>query len=913
MGRHMLPIMRALLRIWVWIAIGALPCGGATPEMFDWPTVHRDNQRSGWCQQTVKGPWQRKWFRDFHDELISTRVQAIVGDGRVFVGTLAGTVRALGVADGGTIWTFQTGGPVGTSGCLANGHLYIGSDDGFLYCLRSQDGTEVWRYSAGAGIWAAPACDGRLVYVGDRAGVFHAVDARTGRAAGTFKTGGMILCPASFSPDGRRIIFGSEDMHVYCIDPAGALVWKSAKLGGLSMRDHAPCIWRGLAIVRTIPAVSYHRAAGENPAVLTAAQKSLPLLPDDRVLLDKWGQYVMQLTPRRLDAERQAVLAFLRDNPSEKTFYALRLEDGREPWTAPVLYTCGMHNSPTSPTFDPRTGELFTWFPTALTNYSAGVPGGAIAIGRLDRDTGLIEPLLHANSEQFNTHSGFAPPADETFALSLMGNTLLNTHQGIVGGLDLSTRRCGVLAGRRDSYGGIFGPAFVPDPWNGGSERAHIAGQLVYLPNEWHGPDRGIVAIAENRVFWVVGAQVVCLAGPDIPPASSGGDKPPAPIRRRTSRGTPGGNVASTSFGGFDAETPRPILTPEQVRECIRFLPPTGIPTADWAAPVRARLDEAVVELVEGYPWSWLVVELGPSGEEAHFQRTSETMQAVALAMPFLSPPVRDRAGKFLASMLAEGAPLKKPLHPGAEGTRRTLYDFGPEMLRYAAAAPRYQSGIEDLYALWACAHYAEQWKQVLAMKAAIQVVAGEFLGKPSEFNHADKFGDAAEHLNARIAGTLAYARIMAKAGDGAEFDRAEKRLAQLLTDRLHHEIADSELVRQSRRARFHLHQAQVPRYTALTPELGFVLRQLAGPKLRENLLLLDRALPVWHQAFCERMIGGESYTSTPNLARGLFMAMADGMIAPPEQLVKKLDQPWCRGDIYYIEKLAALLRAGGR
>lgn len=56
-------------------------------------------------------------------------------------------------------------------------------------------------------------------------------------------------------------------------------------------------------------------------------------------------------------------------------------------------------------------------------------------------------------------------------------------------------------------------------------------------------------------------------------------------------------------------------------------------------------------------------------------------------------------------------------------------------------------------------------------------------------------------------------------------------------------------------------------------------------------------------------MIGGENYVSPPHLARGLFVALADGLQATPEQLTKKLDQPWSRADVYYIEKLSAILR----
>jgi len=56
-------------------------------------------------------------------------------------------------------------------------------------------------------------------------------------------------------------------------------------------------------------------------------------------------------------------------------------------------------------------------------------------------------------------------------------------------------------------------------------------------------------------------------------------------------------------------------------------------------------------------------------------------------------------------------------------------------------------------------------------------------------------------------------------------------------------------------------------------------------------------------------MIGGENYISPPHLARGLFAALADGVQLPPDKLAMYLDHPWCKADLYYIEKLTALLR----
>jgi hypothetical protein len=628
------------------------------------------------------------------------------------------------------------------------------------------------------------------------------------------------------------------------------------------------------------------------------------MLPEDKVLHDKWGGYVMRYTPRRMEAERTAILKFIADTPAEKTFYAFDLTDGREPWAAPVLYTAGLHNPPTSPTFDPATGELYLWTPTALSTYSAGVPAGAIAVGKLDRKTGLVELVPHANGETFDSSKGFCPPADETFALSLMGRTLLNTHQGIVGGMNLDSRAAGVLFGRRDTYGGIFGPGLLPgNGYHGGDARAHLAGQLLFMPNEWHGPDRAIVSIADGRFFWVVGSQVVCVAGPDVPAMATGGkDAPAEPIKRRLPAITPGGNVANSSFGKFDAGLPTIEITTARL---AKYLGPPQIPKRQADAELRAKLGAAVTELIDGGPWAPLIVELGISGEERHFWRTSETMRVLAEAIPNCSPDVATKAKKYLEQMFAGGMPLKVAVHPPA-GNRREAYDLGAEMLKFADEPVRYQAGVEDLYALWAFAHYAAAWDAVLARREPIRAIMAEFLERPVKFDRADRESDAAEHLNRQIAGTLAYARIMTRAGDAGEASRAAARLAELVTLRVHHERADSDLVRSTRVARYRLHQAAIPRYAGLTPELCAMLRDFAGDAYKGNVTSLTKALPIWHQAWGERMIGGENYISSPALAGDLFAAGAGAGV----DLRGKLDRPWCRADLYWIAKLTLL--AGG-
>lgn len=844
----------------------------------DWPTVHKDARRSGFSGTVPSGPYERKWYRDFHEEMIASRVEAVVAEGKVFVGTFAGRVHALDVADGRTAWTFQSGGPIGHSPLYLDGRVYAASDDGRLYCLQASDGRRLWSYPAGAGIWVAPATDGTRVYAGDRAGVFHAVDARTGAKAWTFPTGGMILKPASVAEDGP-VVFASEDMHVYALSPDGRLLWRSAKMQGVTTRDHAPTLWRGLAIVRTSPADGFHAVMDRNQAFLADVQKRTPIGPDDRVIDDKHGAYILRYTEARHSAEQEAVAGHLRENPHDRTFYAFRLEDGAEPWIAPVLYTGGLHNPATPPTFDPKTGDLYTFYRSSVTNWSRGVRPFT-AVGRLDRGTGRIESVRHAHGDEPGW-SAFASIGDEAQALSLMGDVLLSTHQGTLGGLRLHERTWWPICQARDTYGGIFGPGALPGGWEA-EKKAQREGLLVNMPNEWHGPDKSIVAIAENRFFWVTGSQVVCWGGPDVPRAASGGAKPPPVIKRRFERVVVvGGNVTADRIGGYDAQVPRADVARADVAWILDDppAPPAGSPV----------LDAAAMEVVEG-PWAPFIVQLGISKEERHFARTAETMRALALALPRLSPDVRAKVKGHLDVLFEAGAPLDRVWHE-AEARRRELYDLGPGMKAFAAATPREGPRIEDLYALWAYAHHAAAWERVLARKDAIRAL---FPPERTPFEHGSKKARA-DRLNAEIAGTIGFARLMKKAGETADVERALERLAALVADRVHHERADTAFVRAPRDA----HSGSIPRYEEMTSELAAMLGRLAKDALAANLRDLTTQLPVWYQAFAERLIGGENYTHTPRLAWGLFLTISSADLGSPP-----LDHPWCRADLYRLEKL---------
>ena len=140
------------------------------------------------------------------------------------------------------LWTYEARQPIRSSPVISGDTVYIGTDSGFLLALNLADGRVKWKYDTGARrpVRAAPAAGQEKVYVGDDTGVFHAVNSLTGRRVWTFRTGQQIVSAANAS--GTALVFGSYDRFVYCLSPAGKLLWKAET----EAQVHAtPCVFPG--------------------------------------------------------------------------------------------------------------------------------------------------------------------------------------------------------------------------------------------------------------------------------------------------------------------------------------------------------------------------------------------------------------------------------------------------------------------------------------------------------------------------------------------------------------------------------------------------------------------------------------------------------------------------------------------
>ncbi|GAA4427019.1 PQQ-binding-like beta-propeller repeat protein [Bremerella cremea] len=111
---------------------------------------------------------------------------------------------------------------------VEGGIVYIGDLDGRVYALNLKDGSKVWTYEGNvdqlSGFMGSPAFRDGRIYVGDIDGVLHCLDAKTGEKLWEFAAGLEINGSVNFYKD--KILIGSQDANLYCLNLDGKLAWK---------------------------------------------------------------------------------------------------------------------------------------------------------------------------------------------------------------------------------------------------------------------------------------------------------------------------------------------------------------------------------------------------------------------------------------------------------------------------------------------------------------------------------------------------------------------------------------------------------------------------------------------------------------------------------------------------------------
>jgi hypothetical protein len=676
----------------------------------------------------------------------------------------------------------------------------------------------------------------------------------------------------------EQIYVTSEDLRLHCFDlQRRRHLWISEQMFGQTARDYYPVIvysaGKKFVVVRTNPVLNMAKQIADDRNFLT---KQDGIDAGDWKKLDAWIKSPAAAgTPELIAREQDAIAHYLETNQWAQTFYVFDAETGKRAFTPPILWVGGCQGVGTPPAIT-KEGKAVVLYRSAYGNWNHGV-APLVAIGLLNFETGRIEPLRHNQGAQppWNTFWG---TADEAQNFTIAGDDLIIVHQGTLARFNLKTHDLEKIWGERDTYGGFKNPSWAR--------------------NEWHGPARGGVAISNGRIYWLTGSRLLCLG-------------PEKPAEKPSIKTIPGGRVS-----------PRALINSEQ-------------------RLTKEHLADTVAESLSKN-WAPLYVEPGLAGREFFFGDSRELFTSYAYAFPHLKKSEQLKLKTKLTALFQSRPPFgTNAIETLTEGDRREYFQVPPQALTRLGndkSSHRF-GGVYSAY--------------LYAQRCDTPILIGSWAQIQSSFNDFENknpnFGEKPElYFNRYLASLIAYEKIAAHVANSFKHasaygdSRGSSALRQITNETLSAvtkshaliERAKPTLIAWWRDAATTLtnfngsqqldpfiqkgdklswavspHRHKLAIFQDLTPEIAAIISAQAPEAAAQVWATFTNLAPTWHLMGEERQYHfGENFVDTPDFALSAFQAYAFTQKPNRNDLLNRVDIPFCRADLYHIQKLAIAL-----
>jgi outer membrane protein assembly factor BamB len=164
---------------------------------------------------------------------------------RVVVGSYDNFLHCMDARDGNGFWKYQSEYYINGSPVLAGGRIVFGGCDKYLHVV-SLDGKRIGLVDLESYVIATVAPRDGLGYVGQQKGVMFCIDLDTRDIRWRAQQSDAAIYSTA-AVDDKRVIYGSQDGNIYCLDRAGGKLLWNFPTG--DMANGSPVIVGGLVLV----------------------------------------------------------------------------------------------------------------------------------------------------------------------------------------------------------------------------------------------------------------------------------------------------------------------------------------------------------------------------------------------------------------------------------------------------------------------------------------------------------------------------------------------------------------------------------------------------------------------------------------------------------------------------------------
>jgi outer membrane protein assembly factor BamB len=190
-------------------------------KALQWPMFGVDPGRTqAQTEIAMRPPFRIVWSRG-----IGTLIEfpAVVSDGVAYIGNSKGTIYAVSMRFGTTVWRYDPpGGKMASSPAVVGGELVVHGMDGIVRVLDRRNGRLLRQVTIGSPIESSPVVRDGVDYFGSWNGTVYALDLPSGRLRWTYRSGYKITSSGSLT--GGTLFIG---------DYGGRILALSAKSGRL--------------------------------------------------------------------------------------------------------------------------------------------------------------------------------------------------------------------------------------------------------------------------------------------------------------------------------------------------------------------------------------------------------------------------------------------------------------------------------------------------------------------------------------------------------------------------------------------------------------------------------------------------------------------------------------------------------